>query len=103
MQKGKSLEDKCFLFSFLYLPTMTLLPLEAVYTFHKGEQEVVFSMMKNGIHVYLLFFFFFSIIEEFLYTLCIKLKSLTSMRGDINEDDRVDLIEINSPEVDEIR
>lgn len=68
MQKGKSLGDKCFFFfspPFLYLPTMTLLPLETVYTFHKGEQEVVVSMMKKR-DPRLPSFFFLSIIEEFL-------------------------------------
>lgn len=36
---------------------MTSLPLETVYAFHKREQEVVLSMMKNGSTF---------IIEEFL-------------------------------------
>lgn len=105
MQKGKSLRDKCFFFFFfLFISSNyeTLLPLETVYTFHKGEQEVVFSMMKKRDPRLSSFFFFSFYYRRIFITLCINQIEEFIIR-DINENDRVDLIGINSPEVDEIR
>lgn len=94
-RKGSRYEINAFFFFFLFISSNyeTLLPLETVYTFHKGEQEVVLSMMKKR-DPRLSSFFFFSFYYRRVYH---------SWERDINENDRVDLIGINSPEVDEIR
>lgn len=79
-KKGKSLGDKCFLFLFFISSNYDTAPSRnRLYVLHKGEREVVPSMMKNGIHVYLFFFLFYSI-EEFFITLSIKLKSSSIVR-----------------------
>lgn len=103
MQKGKSLRDKCFFFfSFLYLPTMRHCFLSKPFIRSiKESRKSFFRWWKNGIHVYLLFFFSFYYRRIFI-TLCINQIEEFIIR-DINENDRVDLIGINSPEVDEIR
>lgn len=82
---------------------MTLLPLETVYTFSIKENGKSFLRWWKTGSTFIFFFLFYSI-EEFFITLSIKLKgSSISESSDINEDDRVDLIGINSPEIDEIR
>lgn len=106
MQKGKSLRDKCFFFfSFLYLPTMRHCFLSKPFIRSiKESRKSFFRWWKNGIHVYLLFFFFFLLSKNFYNFMHQSNRRVYhSWERDINENDRVDLIGINSPEVDEIR
>lgn len=94
-----------FFFSFLYLPTMRHCFLSKPFIRSiKEKQEVVLSMMKKRDPRLSSFFFFFLLSKNFYNFMHQSNRRVYhSWERDINENDRVDLIGINSPEVDEIR
>lgn len=82
---------------------MTLLPLETVYTFSIKENGKSFDDEKRDLR--LSFFFSFLFYRRIFYNFIHQIEEFINRESpDINEeDDRVDLIGINSPEIDEIR